>query len=96
MDQTKIDCLPTIEELINISKQFGDDLVNKKFDKNQKPDFYLGMIAASRMFMSYVKHYEKYKNDGETLEQLEGRVLILSSDVAKIILDKYDLKGFKR
>lgn len=95
MDETKIDCLPTIEHVIDISRQFGDRMFNRDFNKDQKPDFYLGMIAASRMFISYLKHYEKHKHEGETLENLERRVHMLNSDVAKIIIDKYDLKGFK-
>lgn len=94
MDETKIDCLPAIEHVIAISQQFGDRIFSQKFNKDQKPDFYLGMIAASRMFVSYLKHFEKNR-DWETLEDLERRVHMLNSDVAKIIIDKYDLKGFK-
>lgn len=95
MDETKIDCLPTIEHVIAISEMYGDRVFSRDFNKDQKPDFYLGMIAASRMFVSYLHHYEKHRDEGETLEQLETRVHMLNSDVAKIIMDKYDLKGFK-
>ena len=94
MDETKIDCLPAIEHVIEISQQLGDRMFSPHFNKDQKPDFYLGMIAASRMFISYLRHYEKNK-EWETLEDLERRVHMLNSDVAKIIIDKYDLKGFK-
>lgn len=94
MDETKIDCLPKIEQVIDISQMYGDRVFNKTFNKDQKPDFYLGMLAASRMFFSYLKHYEKHRAT-ETLENLETRIHMLNSDVAKIIVDKYDLKGFK-
>lgn len=94
MDQTKIDCLPTIEQVIGISEMYGNRVFSEDFNRDQKPDFYLGMIAASRMFVSYLKHYEKNK-DWETLEDLEKRLHMLNSDVAKIIVDKYDLKNFK-
>lgn len=95
MDETKIDCLPAIEHVIAISEMYGDRVFSKDFSKDQKPDFYLGMFAASRMFVSYLKHYEKHRHEGETLEQLEMRVHMLNSDVCKIIIDKYDFKGFK-
>lgn len=95
MDETKIDCLPAIEHVIAISEMYGDRVFSKNFNKDQKPDFYLGMIAASRMFVSYLKHYEQHRHEGETLENLEIRCHMLNSDVAKIIMDKYDLNGFK-
>lgn len=95
MDETKIDCLPSIEHVIDIAEMFSDKTFSHDFNKDQKPDFYLGMIAASRSFISYLKHYEQHRHEGETLENLEIRCHMLNSDVAKIIIDKYDLKGFK-
>lgn len=89
------DMAPTIDQVIGLSEMFGDHIFNKDFNKDQKPDFYLGMLAASRMFVSYLRHYENNKHKGETLELLEKRCHMLNSDVAKIIIDKYDLNSFK-
>lgn len=96
MDSSKIDTLPTIEQVIEFSGMFGDQQFNfTKLNKDQKPEFYLGMIAGARVFISYVKHYGKNRDNGETIEMMETRLRMLVSDLSKIVIEKYSLEDFK-
>lgn len=95
MDQTKLDCLPNIEHVIKMADLYNKaDIKSDPFhwNRDQKPDFYLGMFAAMRIFQSGIVQVQK---TGATLEQLEMECFGRLGEIATIILDKYDLSTFK-
>jgi hypothetical protein len=95
MDQTKLDCLPNIEHVIKAADMFTSSgmKMNDHWNKDQKADFYLGMFAAMRIFHSGVVMLKK--SEWETLDDLERECYYRLGEIANIIMDKYDLKGFK-
>lgn len=101
MDESKLDCLPTIEHVIKAAELHGQHVrVNLKRDWNQdqKPDFYLGMFAAMRIFQSGVvalqKDWATTDSEKERLDHLSMECFMRLGEIATIIMDKYELKDF--
>jgi hypothetical protein len=99
-DHTKLDLLPNIEHVIKMAELHNKNL---KFDRthwnlDQKADFYLGMFAAMRVFQSGVvklqDDYATSESEKERLGKLEMECIRMTGEIANIIMDKYDLKGF--
>jgi hypothetical protein len=96
----QLDLLPNVEHLINASenhKGLTGICLPGEWSKDQKPDFYLGFFASYRVFLSTVIHLQKIAETEEAkdmLEALEIECLTRFGEVANILLDKYELKGF--
>lgn len=95
MDQSKLDCLPTIEHVIKAADLYNNGrkfAIPDHWNKDQKPDFYLGMFAAMRVFQSGVIRVRAGEGD---LDRLEFECFCRLGEIATIIMDKYDLSTFK-
>ncbi len=97
-DHTKLDLPPNIEHVIRMCDMFNESKVKTEpipthWNCDQKAEFYLGMFSAMRVFQSAVAHMEKHPEF--TLDQLNLECMLRLGEISSIILDKYDLKGFK-
>lgn len=101
MKHTKLDMLPNIEHVIVAAEQHNNALGQpnlKDWNRDQKPDFYLGMFSGHRVFQSAVITLIESATSAEEkdrLEWLQTECMLRLGEIANIIMDKYDLKGFK-
>lgn len=98
MDHKKLDLLPNIEHVIRLADMLNNskiktDPLHLHWNLDQKADFYLGMLAAMRVFQSALRHMETHPEF--TMDDLNNECVFRTGEIANIIMDKYQLHGFK-
>lgn len=97
-----MDCLPNIEHVIKMADSFSKTMKmdHASWNKDQKPDFYLGMFAAMRIFQSSVLRLQKdwatTESEKERLDHLSMECAGRCGEIAMIIMDKYQLDFLKQ
>jgi hypothetical protein len=94
-DETKIDCLPTIEQIIKMQEmhQRSGFKMSNDWNKDQKPEFYMGMFCMMRVVLSATKSIQNNEAD---LNRLESECILRLGELSTIIMDKYDLSFLKQ
>lgn len=87
----KADHLPTIDQVIKMSELLKESDVAHLFVADQKPDFYLGMLAGLKLATSMIVDIKK-NND---IEKADMWICQMQVQTAKIVVDKYALDTFK-
>lgn len=86
----KADTLPTIDQVIKMS-EMDKNFDSKLWNKDQKADFYLGMLAGIKLGVSAIVDIR----DNGDLDKADLWLLKRSVEAAKIVIDKYELHSFK-